>query len=90
MPLIYGEEDNAFIRLKEEIIKRSGEKVTASPSPSSTVPFRRDGLITMLAIIGEFFETSYPTYEAGELRKSEFSVLPFFFLPPLSTPLLPH
>jgi hypothetical protein len=42
MPLIYGEEDNAFIRLKEEIDKRSGEKSTASPSPSSTVPFRRD------------------------------------------------
>ena len=36
----------------------------------------------MLATIGEFFETSYPTYEAGELRKSEFSVLPLFFLPP--------
>jgi Heterokaryon incompatibility protein (HET) len=42
MPLIYGEEENAFIRLKEEIDKRSVEKSTASPSPSSTVPFRRD------------------------------------------------
>jgi hypothetical protein len=42
MPLIYGEEDNAFIRLKEEIARRSGKKIIASPSPSSTVPFRRD------------------------------------------------
>ena len=32
----------------------------------------------MLATISEFFETSYPTYEAGESRKSEFSVLPLF------------
>ena len=44
----------------------------------------------MLATIDKFFETSYPTYEAGELRKFEFSVLLLFFLPPLSTPLLPH
>jgi hypothetical protein len=42
-PLIYSEEDNAFVQLREGIIKRSGEKVTASPLPSSTVPFRRDG-----------------------------------------------
>jgi hypothetical protein len=42
MPLIYGEEDNAFVRLKEEIDKRSVENSTALPSPSSTVPFRRD------------------------------------------------
>jgi hypothetical protein len=42
MPFIYGEEDNAFVRLKEEIDKRSGKTNTVSPSPSSTVPFRRD------------------------------------------------
>ena len=36
----------------------------------------------MLATISEFLETSYPTYEAGESRKSEFSVLPLFPLPP--------
>jgi hypothetical protein len=42
MPLIYGEEDNAFVRLKEEVDRRSGGKITASPWPSSTVPFRRD------------------------------------------------
>ena len=42
MPLIYGEEDNAFVRLKEEIDKRSGRNITASLSPSSTVPFRSD------------------------------------------------
>jgi Heterokaryon incompatibility protein (HET) len=42
IPLMYGEEDHAFIRLKEEIEKRYGGKSTASPSPSSTVPFRRD------------------------------------------------
>ena len=42
MPLVYGEEDNAFVRLKEEIDRRSGRKITASPSPSSTVPFRRE------------------------------------------------
>ena len=42
MPLIYGEEENAFVRLEEEINKRSGEKHIAPPSPSSTVPFRRD------------------------------------------------
>jgi Heterokaryon incompatibility protein (HET) len=42
IPLIYGEEDHAFTRLKEEIDKRSGKMVAASPLPSSTVPFRRD------------------------------------------------
>ena len=42
MPLIYGEEENALVRLKEEINKCSGEKVTILPSALSTVPFRRD------------------------------------------------
>lgn len=42
MPLIYGEEDHAFVRLKEEINKCSSKKVIISPSPSSTVPFRPD------------------------------------------------
>jgi hypothetical protein len=42
IPLMYGEEDHASIRLKEEIEKRYGKESTALPSPSSTVPFRRD------------------------------------------------
>jgi hypothetical protein len=42
IPLIYGEEDHAFTRLKEEIDKRSGKTSPGSPLPSSTVPFRRD------------------------------------------------
>jgi hypothetical protein len=42
MPLIYGEEEYAFVRLKEEIEKRFGKKAITLPSPSSTVPFRRD------------------------------------------------
>ena len=33
--------------------------------------------------MSELFGARYVTYEAGELRKSEFSVLPLF-------PLLPH
>lgn len=41
IPLIYGEQDHAFVRLKEEIDKRGGAKVTATLSPSLTVPFRR-------------------------------------------------
>jgi hypothetical protein len=57
MPLIYGEGDNAFNRLKEEINKRRGEKHHSKigirtkltvlgklppPSPSAIIPFRRD------------------------------------------------
>jgi hypothetical protein len=42
MPPIYGEEENAFRRLRAEIEKLSGDKSILSPSPSSTVPFRRD------------------------------------------------
>lgn len=41
-PLYAEGEENAFIRLREAINKRSGEKSTTAPSPSSTVPFRPD------------------------------------------------
>ena len=42
MPPIYGEEDNAFRRLRQEIEKLSGDESILLPLPSSTVPFRRD------------------------------------------------
>ena len=36
--------------------------------------------MTMLAIINKLFEVKYIIYEVGKLCKSDFSVLPFFFL----------
>jgi hypothetical protein len=42
MPPIYGEEDNAFRRLRQEIERLSGDESILPLLPSSTVPFRRD------------------------------------------------
>ncbi|KIX03312.1 uncharacterized protein Z518_06864 [Rhinocladiella mackenziei CBS 650.93] len=59
IPLIYGEGEYAFVRLKEAIDKSSRTKPRACPPPSAVIPFRRDRDFVEREVLGDIWQRAF-------------------------------
>jgi hypothetical protein len=59
LPLIYGEGENAFLRLKDEIDRSLKTKPQPLPPPSAIIPFRRDRDFVERDILGGVWQRAF-------------------------------
>ena len=59
IPLIYGEGENAFLRLKDEIDRSSKTMLWPSHPPSAIIPFRRDRDFVERDVLGSIWQRAF-------------------------------
>ncbi|KIX06114.1 uncharacterized protein Z518_04088 [Rhinocladiella mackenziei CBS 650.93] len=59
MPLLYGEGEKAFLRLKDEIDRSSKAKPRPSPPPSVIIPFRRDRDFVEREVLNDIWQRAF-------------------------------